>query len=192
MSDTNSPLGQSEPNTSGPGGTGWRAPSDTSGQRSTSSEVAVPPRRPGIYKASSIVGEVRGFQSRTESLGPQYPTKIIWTFRVERFDAAGNRLPPVPVEMRSKSFDGFINEGDQVEISGRWREGQIVRPRKLRNLTTGAMVKVRGIYWVTVIKALLFLVFLVIFVAFAKIAYDNFWRSGPVPVRKNGPQIKFK
>jgi len=189
MSDTNSPLGQSELNTSGPGGTGWRAPSDTTGQRSTTSGVGVPPRRPVVSTASSIVGEVRGFQSRTESPGPQYPTKIIWTFRVERFDTAGNRLPPVPVEMRSKSFKGFINEGDRVEVPGKWREGQIARPKTLRNLTTGAIVKARG--WMdsrTILKALLFLAFLIIVLTFAAVVIDKFWGSG-VPVRINGPLI---
>ncbi len=192
MTERNSHIGKSEHDRSGPEGTGWRVSSDSSAQRSTTA-TSTQARHSRISKSSHIVGEVRGFQSRTESLGPQYPTKTIWTFRVERFDAAGNRLPPVPVEMRSKSFDGFINEGDQVEISARWREGQIAKPRKLRNLTTGAIVKARGIYWMTVARVLLFLVFLVIFVAFAKIAFDKFWRSpGPVPVRKNGPLIKSK
>src|SRR5262245_37349608 len=95
---------------SAPGGLGWRDPNTE--------------RKQKVARASStgypISGDVRGFQTRTESRGPQHPQYIVWTFRVERFDSDGNQLPPVPVEMRSKSFQGFINEGDRVGISARW------------------------------------------------------------------------
>jgi hypothetical protein len=104
---------------------------------------------------SAITGEARGFQSRTESRGPQSPAEIVWTFRVERYDTDGNRLPPVPVEMRSDSFEGFINEGDVVAVPGRWREGQILHATTLRNITTGALVTARsGVNWLTVVKTL--------------------------------------
>jgi hypothetical protein len=86
-----------------------------------------------------IRGEVRGFQTRSEPYGNQ--TITVWTFRIERVDPEGNRLPPVPVQMRSRYFDGFINEGDQVELKDKWKEGHIVEPKELYNLSTNSIVK---------------------------------------------------
>jgi hypothetical protein len=136
--------------TSSPGGTGWQDPRRERNDEGAGQGSAAYP----------IVGEVRGFQNRSESSGPQHQT-IVWTFRVERFDPSGNRLPPVPVEMRSKSFRGFINEGDRVGVSARWREGDTLRVRKLRNLSTGAMVVARAsLGWTMVLKVFLFIVIL--------------------------------
>src|SRR5262249_53753619 len=44
-------------------------------------------------------------------------------------------------EMRSQSFEGFINEGDQVRVYGEWKEGQTVRAERVYNLTHQSMVK---------------------------------------------------
>lgn len=91
----------------------------------------------------SIVGEARGVQERQEGGSSAPQPSIIWSFRVERYDEAGNRLPPVPVEMRGIGFDGFIREGDRVEVSGTWREGRTIRTNWVRNLTTGAVVRAK-------------------------------------------------
>jgi hypothetical protein len=162
-------------NTTGPAGAGWRL---SSNKKSIGSFKTFPGTSSG---SDSIVGEVRGFQNRTESRGPQYPTHIVWTFRVERHDEHGDRLSAVPVEMRSKSFEGFINEGDRVEIPGRWREGQLVRPRRLRNLTTGALVRARGAAnWKMFVKVVFFIALLALFAAFAKFILDS-RRLRPTP-----------
>jgi hypothetical protein len=86
-----------------------------------------------------IEGEVRGFQTRTEPYGNQ--TITVWTFRIERVDAEGNRMPPIPVQMRSRSFEGFINEGDQVECEGDWTQGRVLQPKEVFNVSTNSVVK---------------------------------------------------
>ncbi|MFI7358258.1 hypothetical protein ACIBTP_30590 [Streptomyces avidinii] len=64
----------------------------------------------------------------------------MWHFRLERHDADGNALQPIPVEMRSAvSFSGSVSNGDKVQLSARWRDGTL-RPNELRNLTTHARV----------------------------------------------------
>jgi len=101
--------------------------------------------------ASTLRGEVRGFHERTEQgpsgqYGSRAPTTI-WTFRVERYQD-GNRQSPIPVEMRSARFKGFINDGDTVELPNHWREGQLMRPKRIFNVTIGAEVKaVRQSIW---------------------------------------------
>lgn len=115
--------------TSEPRGGGWKPPPEPG---------AGAPEQPAAEKTPTtggIVGEVRGLQQRSEDRD-----QSVWDFRIERFDAVGNRLPPVPVQMRSSSFAGGINDGDRVEVSGRWAPGETLRPRRLRNLTTGALV----------------------------------------------------
>jgi hypothetical protein len=47
------------------------------------------------------------------------------TFRIEQYDAAGNRRAPVPVQLRAAGFDGVLSEGDEVRASGRWRDGTL-------------------------------------------------------------------
>jgi hypothetical protein len=91
-----------------------------------------------------IRGTVRGFQARTETtvqLKNQTWNLIVWTFRIERRDSHGNRLQPVPVEMRGFWFGGFLNEGDEVEVcSPDWREGATIYATEVRNVTTQSKV----------------------------------------------------
>lgn len=87
-------------------------------------------------------GEVTNFQTRSEPYGDA-SSAMIWTFRLESFDADGNRLPPVPVEMRGLTAEGFINDGDKVEVYGFWREGVLVA-EGARNMTTRSTVKLKG------------------------------------------------
>lgn len=113
-------------------------------------------RPKGERQEKSIVGEVRGFVARTEE-------KItIWNFRLERYDSAGNRLVPVPVEMHGWQFKGFIRDGDRVEVHvNEWREGETLQPKRVRNLTTDDTVTSRGAlgpFWGTVYY--LFLIFI--------------------------------
>ena len=85
------------------------------------------PSARGSQKTSAgIEGEVRGFRERSETdRNPFKGPTIVWTFHVERYDPSG-RLQPVPVQMRGRSFDGAINEGDKVQVSGKWRPGSRV------------------------------------------------------------------
>jgi hypothetical protein len=63
--------------------------------------------------------------------------------RVVHYDGVGNRLPPVPLHIpRSIQSKGFsINEGDQVEVRGRWTRKQFVRAKSIHNLTTDVVAK---------------------------------------------------
>jgi Double zinc ribbon len=147
--------GQSEPDASGPGGVGWRpstytsqqapgpSPREPSKPTDTPITVVAQPHQKSVRYA--IVGEVRGFQARQETHTDAFTNKttntIIWTFRLERYDKTGNRLQPVPVEMRGRSFEGFINDGDLIGVPGKWKEGRTVRPDCVSNLTNGAMVQ---------------------------------------------------
>jgi hypothetical protein len=86
---------------------------------------------------------VRGAQIRSEYRGEnQFET--VWTFRVERYDAVGNRISLVPVEMRGLTFEGSLDDGDWVRADGRMKSGTL-RATRLENLTTGAWVRARGI-----------------------------------------------
>jgi len=118
-----------------------------------------------LQQGSSIVGEVRDFQSRQETRGAgQSSTSIIvWSFRVVRFDDQGNAITPVPVEIRSYSIRGVLSDGDRVEIQERWTPGKTLRPRRLRNLTTGGGIEAkRSRDWiVAVVFAFIVLGFLV-------------------------------
>ncbi|OPG05041.1 hypothetical protein B1L11_36315 [Microbispora sp. GKU 823] len=61
-----------------------------------------------------IEGMARGVQTRTEQRGESdYAT--VWTFRVERYDQAGNRAMLIPVEMRGRRFEGALSEGDWIQ-----------------------------------------------------------------------------
>lgn len=63
----------------------------------------------------------------------------VWSFRIERYDPSGDRLAPVPVEMRGTSFSGTVSNGDEVRVNGRWSQGTL-RIHELDNLTTGAKI----------------------------------------------------
>ena len=88
-------------------------------------------------KPGYVVGEVRGLQSRSETELER--PRIVWTFRLERYDAAGNRLRPVSVEIKGFEFHGSINEGDLVEVKGDQTSGTI-SVSELYNHTTGSQV----------------------------------------------------
>ena len=152
---SSAPLNEASTENSSPVGSGWRptaaaqgpprGPSGPQGSARVQSGAAIPASRPGFIR-----GEVRGFQSRTETannMGGRQgisTSEIVWTFRIERYDA-GNRLSPIPIEMRGVSFTGFVSDGDMVEVRiGGWREGTTLQPDKLLNLSTHAEVQVKG------------------------------------------------
>jgi hypothetical protein len=86
-----------------------------------------------------IIGEVRDFHDRTQKQGQLNFT--VWSFRVDRYDASGNLLQPVPVEVKGEIINGSISDGDWVELPGDWKSGQIAQPEFVKNLTTGATVQ---------------------------------------------------
>jgi hypothetical protein len=101
-------------------------------------------------------GVVRGRDARVE---PAMQVNV-WSFRLERYDGRGNRLPSVPVELRGRSMRGAVRDGDRVVVEGRWREGTLLA-RRVRNLDNGASVRARS-YAVAVVAALVVLVVLMV------------------------------
>lgn len=111
---------------------------------------------PGYVGTGRVVGEARGVQTRSEQdpLTPERQFTVL-TFRVERFDRAGNRLPPVAVQMRGRTFEGAISEGDWVEVAGAGPPSGTLHVDRVRNLTTAALIRAKGgdrslAYWIVV------------------------------------------
>jgi hypothetical protein len=100
------------------------------------------------------VGEARGIQVRSEQ-DPLISERqvMVVAFNVERFDEAGNRLRPVPVELRGRTVRGALNEGDRVDVAAAHAPTGTLHVDRVRNLTTGADVRASGgghpaTYWV--------------------------------------------
>ncbi|NAS25732.1 hypothetical protein GT755_29130 [Herbidospora sp. NEAU-GS84] len=92
---------------------------------------------------SCVRGVVRDFQPRRErSMTSGDMEMESWHFRIERHDASGNRLAPVPVEMKGLTFVGALSNGDEVSVRGVWRDGTL-RVQELTNLTTNAYVRAK-------------------------------------------------
>ncbi len=62
----------------------------------------------------------------------------LWRFRlIGDPDSDGNLSPLIPVEIRSKKFQGFINNGDFVQITkGKWGSSRTLEATELRDQTT--------------------------------------------------------
>lgn len=87
------------------------------------------------------------------------------TFRIERHDDEGRTLTPVPVEMRGRSLDGVLNEGDWVEVHGDAEPGETLRPAEVRNVTTGGTFRARSGRRQMVIAVIVALVMVAVFLA---------------------------
>ena len=114
-------------------------------------------------------------QQRTESLG-ESGSRSIWTFRLERYDARGNRLRPVQVEMRGLAFEGSLSDGDSVRVTGRWHNGA-VRAKAVENLTTGSLVKSKSYKGAMIAALIVFLIIAGLFAWFAINASNDFERG---------------
>ncbi|MFI8344799.1 hypothetical protein ACIF8W_32700 [Streptomyces sp. NPDC085639] len=123
---------------------------------------------------------MNGFRSLREQWG-NGGSEDVWHFRLTRHDEDGNALQPVPIEMRALSFSGSVSNGDQVRLSGRWRDGTL-RVDELRNLTTQARVhnkNYRG--QLTVARVLFVLIALAILIGFASLVISGLSDSGGPP-----------
>jgi hypothetical protein len=82
---------------------------------------------------------------------PREPQRqfTVLTFRVQRFDQAGNELAPVPVQLTGWTLEGAISEGDWVEVSAAGPPSGTLHVDQVRNLTTGAKEESHSVgYWV--------------------------------------------
>jgi len=109
------------------------------------------PSGPGGVQSSNdysrLVGVVSHFRethgsSRLSFIGAAQRVPITtWRFLVERYDANGNRMMPVPqVEISGSKINGDIHDGDEVEIPERWQPGKLVTTRRVFNRTTQSVV----------------------------------------------------
>ena len=132
-----------------PGGAGWQ-PVDQGTAGATLDRTSdagpdepgsnPPPRLGGPGSSSEIEGQVRAITSRPRQAGGG--GEDIWTFRVERYDDAGNRVLFVPVEMQGYTFEGSLAEGDWVRLRGSLKRGTFLAS-EVENLTTGATVSAK-------------------------------------------------
>jgi hypothetical protein len=97
--------------------------------QSTQSAVASGPQRGR--------GHVRGVARSVQVRG--VGDDCVLSFRVDQYDARGERLPPIGVELRGYS-SGQLSDGEEVDVAGHWKDGT-VRAERVINRTTGAQVK---------------------------------------------------
>jgi hypothetical protein len=96
-------------------------------------------------------------------------------FRVDRYDASGDRLPAVGVQF-APFRNGHLTEGEEVQVSGRVKRGTI-HAREVRNLTTGAeLTGARG--WDKVMLGVGIVAFVAVLVFIIAIAASGFLGSG--------------
>jgi len=93
-----------------------------------------------------IVGQAVQVKERTETPFYTGRPQQVWTFRLrDGKDASGNALPPTLVEMRGRRFTGGLNEGEEIRVYGKWRNGLLVANRVF-NQTTQSWFGVSSAY----------------------------------------------
>ncbi len=105
--------------------------------RATAQETADSADYPA--NTESMPGVVRGQVVDIESGFGQLD---LW---IETYDAMGGQLSEILVEMRAWTIVGAIEIGDWVEISGTYTLGEAIRPREVKNLTTGFTIETSSV-----------------------------------------------
>jgi hypothetical protein len=127
--------------------------------------VAPPGRPAGSVPAApergtvTLTGRVRGFERRSERMGEG--SVQIYNFRLERYDAHGNRERPVPVQLRGWKIDGSLRDEDEVAVTGRMKNGTM-RGQRVENHTTGATIAIQSVKRGNMIGCLLVIAFFVV------------------------------
>ena len=119
------------------------------------------PEEPRRHGTGKVRGTARGVQVRSAENGGD-----VLSFRIDRYDAAGNRLPPIGVEVPYFG-GGHVGEGEEVEVVGRWSRGTLMAS-KVTNLATNAEVRHHG----TAVKIVLAIAVVLILCFFAFLAYS--------------------
>ncbi|MGW7437174.1 hypothetical protein [Streptomyces sp. NPDC054849] len=136
------------------------------------------PRQLMVPAGHTVEGRVSNLQMRNERRG-QSDYESVWTFRVERYDAAGQRVTLVPVEMRGLTFEGALGEGDWVRAQGTMKAGTF-RVKRVENQTTGAVVTAKGIPKVLLVIAGVFMAAIALWIVW--VAFQIFTApTGPPP-----------
>lgn len=122
--------------------TGGRPATPGDGPGSPVAAATTTPKEQHRVGRGSVRGIARSVQLRSELTGLQNtPSTQVMTFRVEEYDAQGNRLPPVLVELRGFFLSGQVSEGEEVEVRGVWRNGILQADTAVAS--TGANVSAR-------------------------------------------------
>lgn len=101
-------------------------------RRSTPSRVTPSPAR------KRGRGKLRGVAHNVQVRKRDRASDVL-SFRVDRYDDAGDRLPSIGVEMAGYR-QGPIGDGEEVEVSGRWSRGTL-RAKKVVNLSTNSELR---------------------------------------------------
>ncbi len=124
------------PGTAAPSGPppGYGPPDDRAGtpRQSISFDAPLLEQRKGRAGAEGNVADLR---QRIET-HRRLPTIQIVNFRLERYDERGNRLQPVPVELRGITITGHIANGERVQVEGKYHNGTLYTDL-VKNVTTG-------------------------------------------------------
>jgi len=128
------PLPQAWPGPGQPSLDSYARPAAERDVRIPAPKVSPPPPQ----QAERGHGQVRG-TARSVLVRKDQNDRDVLSFRIERYDSVGNRLPPVGAEFAGYQA-GQLGDGDEVEASGRWSHGTL-RATKVTNLSTGAQVR---------------------------------------------------
>lgn len=122
-------------------------------------------RRPAtaafVADTRAYVGVARAVQLRTEPRGQT--TLQVLSFRLDRFDDEGRPLQSIRVEMRGVSLRGSVSDGETVEVPGGSRAGQLLKARRIQNVSTGSPVLATSSIWPRVRKGLVVVLILLVF-----------------------------
>lgn len=143
---------QAGPQNTNPLGPGWKSsttvnpplPLSTPQGSAVSGPPSPPPMQPGGH--GGIEGLARHVERHVEPARINTDLSVqVLTFDLEQYDPkSGNRTLVVPVEMRGLNIMGFIRDGRRVAVFGKEKEG-VIRTKLVKDLDTGAIMKVPGI-----------------------------------------------
>lgn len=126
----------------------WDAGGASAPQPRAASTPAAPRQAPDRAQRSAHAPVPRSGRTQIRGIARSVQTRAatdmtggasVLSFRIDQYDASGNRLDPVGVELRSHS-GGQVSDGEEVDVRGRWRHGTL-RADRVINLTTGAEVR---------------------------------------------------
>jgi hypothetical protein len=96
----------------------------------------------------------------------------VLTFHLTRFDASGNQLAPIGVEMRNPRR-GHLTEGDEVDVTGSTKYGTLMAER-IVNITTGSEMRRAAPQGVKIaLSVLLFVVVAIVLFLSISLSYER-------------------
>jgi hypothetical protein len=161
----------------GPGGSGWQPstplsslqPPDPASGLFPSSGTPATLRESGGFKARGTARTVQFRSGKSLGVDGKEIQVQVLEFLLEQYDSSGNRSL-VPVEMRGRSIKGLINDGDDVEVSGQWKNG-LLYTTNFSNRTISSQVKAKTSRLRRTFGTGCMIIFLVLIIAIALIMF---------------------